>query len=70
MAVCTEVMVSEATKQYACVSGTCTEQAGGAYTEPTCAGACAQAGGSNTTLLLVGAAALGAFLLSRRGKGK
>ena len=70
MAACTEITVTGTIeKRYGCVSGTCAEQAGGAYTEPTCAGACTQAGGGNTTLRILGAAAIGLFLFGR-GEGK
>jgi len=70
MVACTEITVTGTIeKRYGCVSGTCTEQVGGAYTEPTCAGACTS-GGNNSTLLILGAAAVGALLIFGRGEGK
>ena len=71
MAACTEITVTGTTeKRYGCIDRTCTEQAGGAYTEPTCAGACTPSGGSDTTLLILGAAAIGALILFGGKKGE
>ena len=71
MAGCTDLTVGTIEKRYGCVNGTCTEQADGAYTEPTCAGACSvPTPSNNSTLLILGAAGIGALLLFGRNGGK
>lgn len=55
-------------QKYGCVNNICTPQTNGAYTEPTCAGACKQATSSNSSGIIILAGLVGLAIAIMKGR--